>query len=56
MCDLSRVMRKPDFSLCENKGADQLYSKIQVDNDQEKAQPERHSHSKNPGEKNYIDN
>ena len=28
---LSRVMRKPDFRLCENKGADQLRSNCEAD-------------------------
>ena len=29
--NLGRVMRKPDFSLCENKGADQLCSNCTAD-------------------------
>ena len=29
--DLSRVVRKPDFCLCENKGADQLRSNCEAD-------------------------
>ena len=29
--DLSHVMRIPDFRLCENKGADQLYSDCEAD-------------------------
>ena len=28
---MSRVMRKPDFCLYENKGADQLYSNCTAD-------------------------
>ena len=28
---MSRVMRKPDFCLCENKGADQLRSNCEAD-------------------------
>ena len=28
---MSRVMRKPDFGLCENKGADQLRSNCEAD-------------------------
>ena len=28
---MSRVMRKPDFGLCENKGADQLHSNCEAD-------------------------
>ena len=29
--NMSRVMRKPDFCLCENKGADQLRSNCETD-------------------------
>ena len=29
--DMSRVTRKPDFCLCENKGADQLRSNCEAD-------------------------
>ena len=28
---LSRVMRKPTFYICENKGADQLHSNCEAD-------------------------
>ena len=28
---MSRIMRKPDFCLCENKGADQLRSNCEAD-------------------------
>ena len=31
MQDLSRIVRKPDFCLCENKGADQLRSNCEAD-------------------------
>ena len=29
--DISRIVRKPDFCLCENKGADQLRSNCEAD-------------------------
>ena len=29
--DMSRIVRKPDFCLCENKGADQLRSNCEAD-------------------------
>ena len=35
---------------------DKDFKKVQVGNDQQKAQSERNSHSKNRGGKNYIDN
>ena len=30
-CDMSLVMRKPDFCICENKGADQLRGNREAD-------------------------
>ena len=64
---MSHCMRKPTNRICENKAADQLCSKctadqhlcfrctdstkVQVGKDQEKAQSEKDSHSKNRGGK-----
>ena len=31
ICHMSRIMRKPDFCICENKGADQLCSNCTAD-------------------------
>ena len=30
-CEMSRIVRKPDFCLCENKGADQLRGNREAD-------------------------